>query len=239
MKRRALLASIAGTTLLGGAGCAALSPCRDASISEGSAEVDVDCGRGTVLEGHVTGRVDGCSGPVTFELAGDDRAYASESVEPGPDSQTVHFHERDAGVGAGNAVTAQIRSPRGIVVAEQPVEVDHYDDQPPSLSLEQPRLDSETVETGASVAATVRVSNTGTQTPFEARLLADDEPVATEEGTIYGSEDCSPGTAEVTLSTAFDAAGEYELELAVTPTRDRGYGSSASLGTVTVRSHED
>lgn len=237
MRRRSLLASLAGSTLLGGAGCAALSPCPDVSIREASIEVVEWCDTGDAIDASVLARTVGCDETLTLRVSGDGGVYGTDTIEDPRGDVQFRVDSGGSVPRSDEVVQFEIEGPRGFVVASQsatPGGDDEEEEAEPNLRIERPRLDADTVTAGDPVAATCKVASHGAETAFELALLADAAPVATLSDAVPADRPCESTTTEVLrLEHAFEESGTYELALRVEPAGE-GSGGRASVGTVTV-----
>ena len=256
MKRRALLASVAGSSALFGAGCISSqrSSCGSVEVVTAFAEVNYECDFGTVQDGDLVLQLEDCQTDLTLEFLEDGEVVQRTDIEPDGESWSGSFGPGYSGTrdmraensphrlkvpGAGDK-KIQVRGPDGDVLATGTLEMDHYRGD---LSVEARDLDfqPETFPVGepVTISFTVRMVGSGGGGPYTARVLADDTVVGTRSGSAEGSE-CEygrEGTAYEVTDT-FEDPGDYELTVDVIAEDATEPRFSRPIGTVTVERGE-
>lgn len=247
MRRRALLATLAGTTLSAGAGCVidrssggdeaetgddgSPGQCSGVTIESARVRVDYRCDYGPTTDAEISGSAPDCADALTVELVDGDAVVERRSIDSA-DEWTARF-ELDAPIDPGEA-TIRVRDPDGDVAAERTVAVEHYRDAP-HLSVWSPSVDPGTATIGEPVEVTLTVGNVGGAGEFTAELRVEGEPVASRAGSVHAATDCDRASGpEITLSHAFEEPGEYGIGVALVVENSAGSGSEVDLGTVTI-----
>lgn len=241
MRRRALLAALAGTVPTASAGCVtdgsngddggSGDTCDDVTVEAASVRVDYICDYGPRTDGDVRGSAADCDDELTVQLLDGGTVVEVRTVDAAPE-WTADF-EVDAPIDPGEA-TVRVRGANDAVLADRSVTVEHYLDVP-HLSIWNPGVDPETATVGEAVTASLTVGNVGGAGEFEATFLVDEQPAASETGTVESATDCDRASGPaVELAHAFESAGEYEVGLALATEDPAGSGGEVELGTVSV-----
>lgn len=250
VRRRALLAALAGTSASSGAGCLTdgtnddgsggdgsdddgrePTGCTAVAIESASVRVAHVCDYGPTTDAEVVGSAPDCTDALAVELVDGDVVVEQRSVEPG-NEWTARF-ELDAPVDPGEAAI-RVRGAGDAIVAERTVAVEHYRDAP-HLSIWSPSVDPETATVGEPVDVTLTLGNVGGSGEFTAEFRVDGEVVGRREGTVPGATDCDSASGpELSLSYAFEEPGEYGVAVALRTAGPGGTGGDVDVGTVTV-----
>lgn len=245
LQRRQVLAGLGSTSLLVGPGCLHDADERPngektdrdgetactATFSSATVAVSHECEAGTGTEVFISGESQRCE-ELTVESLESERQYPTEIESDGSWSLSVTALREGTDVS-----TVRLLDSSGVVVASKTVEID----QPQTLFVHAPRLDTNTVTVGDPVTTTFAIENSDNRViSVTVELQVDGETVASREGTVAGHDmgggpTCGSNVGpEQEFIHRFEEAGTYNL--VVTAEGDGSYDSADRkyLGTVTV-----
>jgi len=215
--------------------------CEPLSFDDEAARIEfpVPSGRQLIAGGEFSNGGD-CTQIGVVEVIRDGELLARASrVVPASETVSVGARRGIDGSQRIDAVTIRARDTGGSLVAEREVSVQDYRDEPASFDVVCSDLAVEATDAGKRVTASLDVRNHGSAPGYEAALVANDETVATDDGSIPRFLDDNISRCEgqtVQLSHEFETSGTYDLRASIEPSADEGSGDTAYLDSVDVGS---
>lgn len=235
MNRRQVLAAMGSTSVLA-AGCledtrvgdTSQSRC-DGTITYARESIDYECDLGEMYEVTVRGSAENCS-DLSLTTATNDNVV---SLETDGDSWRYTNSNTKEMRGQLRGDSYQLLDTNGNVIAEKQVDLD----QPQTLEVDRPKLDSQNLSVGDELTVTFAVIYRDFQTVrYTAKLLIDGTPTTKMEASLSESHSfCSSTTGPVeTLTHRFERTGEFEVTVAVEGNGSYDSADSVVVGSVTV-----